>query len=649
MRRNYRLLTMVIASSDPRLVVPEGLVIDESARSRLERQLAHAPADVAAIGALAAPLAPGASYRVHAEWMALDTPDALAPASGPVRGAVLVRPGVAFSVRDGRVEVAGGSLVVDPGAHTHDPHDPIGALEVASEQGRPPFPRRPVVVFLAVDTPADDRLVRLVNRLVRREVEARIAAPAVPGGLHLTRPCRAEEASIRALAPDVVVTLDAGAAASIDAWCEGDRSTVVIAFDPNLRDPLELVSWQIGRAAGRLRARIGPHVDAPALASLVARLCAGPQPMPPVDRPGGAETKVIVRERWTDRAAGAEPPGCVIVTGVLDADAAARVEAFADNLEAAGVPIVVARVGTSGRDLPQAARDAAVVVLAGAPPGAELDAFLAARSRAGRPTVLDLDRDAIEAGGSRGSDPPRLTAGATALAESCGLVVAPAGARFDAATAVVARTLCLPTLLSRRRTAELRETRPLPRAGTGLVIGWRIGPNAAFAGAAADGIAAILAKRPDEVEIAGDASPVPPALRDHARVHVVRDEAFSADVLASWAVQVWTPALVDGAMVDDSRVLEEASLAGVPTVLPAAATAAVDGFVSPFVQVLAPERAEEWTNALHHVLDTPEVRAQRTDEARRRAESVDGLASAKATVSRFMGWATHHAARSVAP
>jgi hypothetical protein len=647
MRRNYRLPIMVIASSEPRLVVPEGLVLDESARERLERQLAPAPDDVAAIGAAASPLAPGASYRVHAEWTALETPDALAPASGPVRGAVLVRPGVEFAVRDGRVEIASGTIMVDPGAHTHAPHDPIGVLEPASERGRPPFPRRPVVVFLAVDTPADDWLIRLVNRLVRRDVEARIAAPDVSAGLHLTRPCRAGEASIRALAPDVVVTLDAGAAASVDAWCEGDRSTVVVAFDPEQRDPMELVSWQIGRAAGRLRARIGPHVDAPAFASLVGRLCAGPHPMPPVDRPAGAEGKLVVRERWTERQDGAERADCVIVTGVLDSDTAARVDGLADNLEAAGVPIVVARVGTSGRDLPQSARDAAVVVLAGAPPGAELDALLAERSRAGRPTVLDVGSAAVEAGDSGDAGRPRLTVGATALAEACGLAVAVAGARFDAAAAVVARSLCLPTLLSRGRAAALRDARPLPTSGTGLVIGWRVGANAASVDAAAEGIAAILTMRPDQVEIVGEASPLPAVLRDHARVSVVPDSAFTAEVLAGWAVQVWTPALVGGAIVDDGRVLEEASLAGVPTVLPAVATAAVDGFVSPFVQVLAPDRGEEWANALHHVLDDPAVRAQRATEAQRRAEAVDGLAAAKATVSRFMGWATYRVARKV--
>src|SRR3954469_9424031 len=60
--------------AEPRLVVPEGLVIDESARERLERDLARAPATVAGVAADCVALEPGASYRVDAEWTALDAP-----------------------------------------------------------------------------------------------------------------------------------------------------------------------------------------------------------------------------------------------------------------------------------------------------------------------------------------------------------------------------------------------------------------------------------------------------------------------------------------------------------------------------------------------------------------------------------------------
>src|SRR2546422_4963165 len=142
--------------AEPRLVVPEGLMIDESARERLERQLALAPAGVAGVGAETSELAPGASYRVHAEWTALEPrPPAAARTSAVVRGAVLLRPEVEFAVRDGSVEIAGGSALVDAGAHVHDPYRPIGTLQDASELGRPPFPRRPVVVFLACERGPD--------------------------------------------------------------------------------------------------------------------------------------------------------------------------------------------------------------------------------------------------------------------------------------------------------------------------------------------------------------------------------------------------------------------------------------------------------------------------------------------------------------
>src|SRR5437016_2281383 len=95
--------------AEPRLVVPEGLMIDESARERLERHLALVPTGVAGVGAERSDLAPGASYRVHAEWRSLEPPlSTTARESAVVRGAVLLRPDVEFEVRDGSVEIANG-------------------------------------------------------------------------------------------------------------------------------------------------------------------------------------------------------------------------------------------------------------------------------------------------------------------------------------------------------------------------------------------------------------------------------------------------------------------------------------------------------------------------------------------------------------
>ena len=111
---------------DDRLVVPEGLVIDEVARERLRRQLGRAPADVVGVAAEVGELPPGASYRVHAEWRSLQPLGALVASSGaPVRGAALLRPGVGFEVDDGAVNVGPG-LFIDAGAHVHDPRVPTG-------------------------------------------------------------------------------------------------------------------------------------------------------------------------------------------------------------------------------------------------------------------------------------------------------------------------------------------------------------------------------------------------------------------------------------------------------------------------------------------------------------------------------------------
>jgi len=626
----------------PRLVVPEGLVIDDSARARLERRLALAPESIDGVGAAASELAPGASYRVHAEWTALDTPESAALVSGgaSLRGAVLVRPGVEFTVHDGEVALASGALAVDPGAHTHDPHRAIGALRTASERGRPPFPRRPLVVFLGVETPAGEWLGRFVNRLVRRDVEARIAAPEVAPGLHLTRPCRPEEASIRALAPDVVVTMDAAAAAHVDDWCAGDRATVVVAWDPDLRDPMELVTWQIGRASGRLRARIGPRVESPAFAALVGRLCAGPQPMPPVDRDGPL-VRTVVREQWTGRAADDDRTHCMILTGAVDEAGSARAAGLADSFAAAGLRVLVAPVDV-GSDT---ARDASLVVLVGAPSTAAVGALVAARRAAARPTVFDVSADAVE----HGQDGPRLTEEAHALAASCGAATATGGARHVAARAAVARTLLLPTVLTRARVIALREAREHATPGTPLVVGWRIDPAARpdYVDAVAEGIGAYLVEpghREDvRVEVVATAADVPASLLAHPRVTRVDRGALDPMAIASWSLHVWTPRLLGDALLDDARLLEEGSCAGVASVFPAGAMTGVDGVVSAHVLVESADDAAGWLAALHHVLDDDHVRTRRSREAARRADALDGLAVARAMVTRLRGWASYEA------
>lgn len=263
------------------LVVPTGWVIDWIARDRLERALAHAPADVAGVAAWGGPLPPGSSYRTYAEWLALEDPlDRLSPAAGPIRGAVLVRAGVSTAVSATEVTAEGRVMSVS-GTHAHDPAAEIEELSPASAEGRSPFPVRPIVVFLACHGSPEAWVAPLVNGLVESDVEARIASARIPGGPHLTRPCNASLESIRALRPDTVITLDDGAREVADEWCGSERSTTIVDVDPDADSVGTLVDWQIGRASGRLRARIRPDADAPTVAALVSRLAAGPQPLPP--------------------------------------------------------------------------------------------------------------------------------------------------------------------------------------------------------------------------------------------------------------------------------------------------------------------------------------------------------------------------------
>jgi hypothetical protein len=263
------------------LLLPDGWCIDWISIDRLERALAAAPPTVAGVGAAAGPLPPGGSYRTHAEWRALRRaqPEAV---DGPFAGAVLVREEVEHEVDGGQVHVAG-PLAVDRGAHVHDPLSDPAPIEVAHAEGRSPFPVRPIVLFLAVEGGGGETewARRLVNDLLAEDVEARLAAAEVAEGAHLTRPCRPDPASVAALRPQVVVALDAGAAAVASPWCASDRRTVVVEVAPGLGEEPALVDWRIGRASGRLRARIGTSVGAATFAALVDRLCSGPHPVPP--------------------------------------------------------------------------------------------------------------------------------------------------------------------------------------------------------------------------------------------------------------------------------------------------------------------------------------------------------------------------------
>jgi hypothetical protein len=623
-----------------RLVVPAGLLLDETSRERLEEQLRRAPADVVGVVAPVVALTPGASYRVQAEWAAF-TPRSVAhqdrDGATAVRGSVLLRPGVEFSVADGAVDVQA-ALLIDPGAVTHDPAAPIGPLSTASEQGRPPFPRRPVVAFLACEpgSATAQWAQRMANRLVRRDVEARLLLAAPGSGLHLTRPALPSAESVRALEPDVIVTLDDAAASAAPGWCAANRATVLVEFVDDSSFTARLVPWRVGAARGRLRAQVTTRVETPTLVRLVHRLCAGPQPGPPT---GVVPAPIPARDTADVQPATRLPVDCLVLhcrTRAVDtadapdaAEAAERARGLVDHLGAAGVPVTEAKFGARRGD---AARAAGLVVLLGAPPehAEALVALAEARRRAGKQTVLDIDSADVAVAAT----PPTLSEAAASVAAACGRVTSPGGALHRAARAV-ARAHAMPTMLSRDGYGVLRRVstpaRPAP------VIGWHLTGARSHRGLD-EGLAKVLADRSDvHVHCIGDADAVPEPLQGHARVRVL-EHMPAADELATWAVHVWTPRVVEDELLDGMLPFLEASTAAVPTVMTASARACIDGWMSHELVVEQPDDPDEWAARLLALLDDERHRAHRGAEARRRASALLAPTASLAAIERFLGW-----------
>jgi hypothetical protein len=263
------------ASEQPALLaIPEGWSIDERVRARLERQLARAGSECSAVVAPLVEPPPGSSHRVCADRR-LVAPDADVQAADDrsVHGAALVRAGVPFHVGDDVVEIERGEILVDAGTMAHDPWRPVDGRRDASPLGRPLDPR-PVVLFLsfAADPYAADWVRATVNALAGHDVEGRIAVPEPTGGLHLTSPCAPTEASVGALAPEVVVALDDDAATASWSWL--GRRAGRVRLTPDTTGEVSVVTRRRGLRRWR-EADIGRGIAPATLADLVRDLAAG--------------------------------------------------------------------------------------------------------------------------------------------------------------------------------------------------------------------------------------------------------------------------------------------------------------------------------------------------------------------------------------
>ena len=255
------------------LAIPEGWVLDVPGRQRLERQLYRAGSGCAAVVAERSELPPGASYVTWSEHQGQTPESEVRPVAGlTVHGAAMVRAGVSFETGGEAVTLARGELLADPGVAVHDPWQSVANTADASPTGRP-LNARPVALFLGLerDPYLADWVRALVNGLVRRSVEGRIAVPEPTGGLHLTRPCAPTEASVDALAPEVVVALDDHSVELVTTWVER-RPFGLVRLTPDTTATVTVERAYVGRSGERAVGIIGRGIGTDAMADLVRRL-----------------------------------------------------------------------------------------------------------------------------------------------------------------------------------------------------------------------------------------------------------------------------------------------------------------------------------------------------------------------------------------
>jgi hypothetical protein len=623
-----------MAGVDSVLAIPDGWVIDDIVVGRLSRQLARVDGAVTGVVAPVVSLPPGSSYQVRAE-RGLLTPEAcLDPSPNEVpRGAVLLRPGVSFEVRADAVAVPHSELLVDHGAVVHDPWAPVGPLEPASPLGRPPFPWRPVTLFLGLtsDPLLTDWVRQLVNGLLRRkDVEARMAVPSPTRGLHLARPCAPESATVAALAPDVVVALEEGAIDAATSWLDGDRSALMIELTPGTEPAPEVVSWRIGLARERLRARISRGIDAERLAALVRRLCAGPQPLPPRHRKRrGAPAK---RPQSASPAVGTLDPSTRLVGLVGTPADRHRFGGLADHVAAYGGRLAV---HTVDGQVPSDAEDADILLVRSLAESGPIRGLVAARARAGRLTVVDLASADVLIPAARRVE---LRPEAADLAQLAGAVTTTSPRVAAALRARGIRSHVLPTLITRSRAAALAKHRARRPAGPSQIIGWHTGTRHAggepHRAAVLDTLHTLLATHPDvTVEVVGDVPEAAAPIRgDRVTVNAGAPEI---EPVSTWRIQLWTTSSIDAELTGEVGPVIDAHYLGVPTLVAADNVAVHEGLVA---RALAVEDPGQWPSAVTALVDDEVTLSTRSAHAARLAAALYGPGSSLAALNRVMGW-----------
>ncbi len=598
----------------------------------MHHQLAGQPASVLGIVAPRASLPSGSSVVTVAERADL-RPDAECHVTGvgsAVPGAVLLRAGVPFEVHGDTVEIhapdpdAPDVLVIDPGAVAVAA--PTSDLAPADPAGRPPFRWRPVVLFLAgdADEPTARAAAHTADALILHDVEARLAVHGPAPALRLTQACLAIEASVVALRPDVIVALDHRALEHAERWSP-TRSTVTVAWDPDLGASSELVSWTIGSARGRLRARIGPDVEVGQLAALLNRLCSGPHPAPPVDMPVDVPADVAVQLEPRTDAHGSEPTSTVHVLGD-GAGSTPVARALIDHFRAAGHEVVQ---GRARKDSTSDGRELSIT-----------DLTSARRTGTGDPdsTIIVVEPD----------DASAIRAGDIDRSWWRGRLVVVTERRTAHALRVLgAHPIVVPILLPPDEVASLTDAarhRIRPPVPT---IGWiadaDIGSSMAERARRSTALVELLVEHaPDaSIEIVGLAPAEVAALSLPEQV-TGRSIPPDPTGLASWTAQVWLPAERSLTDTGDLRTLARAVLAGVPTAVVLTDHEldgrAVGGLVDPQLVLSGSTDPGSWCATVARLVTDDAWRGARSVECRRRAQALFASDSARHTVDRVIGW-----------
>ena len=610
------------------VTVAPGWTLMPAARDRMLQRLARAGDDVVAIAAVAGPLPAGQSARNHAERLAVQTADAPASTSdGRDVPALVHRAEVAVSVGAGGVALPEGRVVVDPGAHAHRA-DAVAELADAVDHARPVFPWRPVVLLVATEPdPAGwEGAVALVDALQEIDVDARLALPAgapVPSS-RWVQPALASEATLRRTRPDAVLAWDAGAVEAAETWATGLRSLVIVERTGDGAS-VATVPWRIDVARGRVRGSFGRAAEPTALATLVRRLAAGPQPEAPDPtvvigrRPqvwDKVDASIGVHRRPTERS-------CVFVVGPVAPAARRAAEALAAHMSRAAVHVELVAPDA----VPSTAPSADLVLLQGAGPAVARE--LVAR-RADRPTVLHLDATDLDPDGG-------LRAGSADVLARCGLAVAATTAGVEVLRAAPVetrlRTMVLPALMPGGRYADLRRAKVPRHRGPLRVIGWAPGDDGdEGTGRAVEwALRVLLEGRPGvRVDLVRGGA----RLDDLAGVRRLQNEVQPHSA-ARWSVLLLT-CTSRSPLHDEPVLLAEAGVLGVPTLLADGTWATRPGRLA----VADPDDRDEWLAAVTAILDDRPGEEGLRFETAAAADALERPAVADAVVHRFLGWVT---------